>query len=279
MQFRHETVRLGPLTHRLGVRPLVMGIVNVTPDSFSDGGLFRATDHAVAHAREHVAQGADIVDIGGESTRPGAVAVSGEDELARIVPVLEGLKGSLSVPISVDTYKADVARRAAALGATIVNDVWGLQRDPAMADVVAETGASVIIMHNRESADANLDIMDDIRAFFDRSLALAARAGIADDAIVLDPGIGFGKTGPQNRIVLRRLPELLGHGLPLLIGLSRKSLLGRILDKPPEQRLAGTIAGNMIAMMGGADIIRVHDVAPHNDAARVIEAVRNAGRE
>lgn len=276
MSGRPQTVRLGPLTHRLGARPLVMGIVNVTPDSFFDGGRFDAHDHAIAHAHALAAEGADIVDIGGESTRPGAVEVSIEEELARIKPVLQGLAGSFSVPISVDTSKAGVARQAVALGATIVNDVWGLQRDPDMADVVARTGASVVIMHNRTSADASLDIIADIRAFFDRSLALAARAGIAEDAIVLDPGIGFGKTGPQNLIVLQRLAELRGHGLPLLVGLSRKSILGQILNKPSDQRLAGSIAANMIAMLAGADIIRVHDVAPHVDAARIVEAVRSA---
>jgi dihydropteroate synthase len=269
-----RTVRLGPLTHRLGGRPLVMGIVNVTPDSFFDGGRFGAHDHAIAHAHALAAEGADIVDIGGESTRPGAVEVSLDTELARVTPVLRGLAGSFCVPISVDTSKAGVARQAVALGASIVNDVWGLQRDPDMAEVVAGTGASLVIMHNRIGTDASLDIVADIRAFFDRSLARAARAGIAQDAIVLDPGIGFGKTGPQNLIVLQRLAELLGHGLPLLVGLSRKSMLGQILNKPSEQRLAGSIAGNMIAMLAGADIIRVHDVAPHVDAAKIVEAVR-----
>jgi dihydropteroate synthase len=274
MSGRGRTVRLGPLTHRLGARPLVMGIVNVTPDSFFDGGRFDVQDRAVVHAYALAAEGADIIDIGGESTRPGAVEVPLDAELARIAPVLQALAGSLGVPISVDTSKAGVAREAVALGAAIVNDVWGLQRDPDMADVVARTGASLVIMHNRAGADAGLDIIADIRAFFDRSLARAARAGIAEDAIVLDPGIGFGKTGPQNLIVLQRLAELRGHGLPLLVGLSRKSMLGQILNKPSEERLAGSIAGNMIAMLAGADIIRVHDVAPHVDAAKIVEAVR-----
>jgi dihydropteroate synthase len=277
MTYRHETVRLGSLTHRLGERALIMGIVNVTPDSFSDGGKFRQADIAVAHARQMVADGADIVDIGGESTRPGHTQVEADEEWARVEPVLSGLR-DLAVPVSIDTYKASTAAKATALGASIINDVWGLQRDTAMAEVVAGTGASAVLMHNRTEADASIDIIDDIRRFFDRSLDLAARAGVPDDRIVLDPGVGFGKTGQQNLIVLQRLGELLGHGLPILMGLSRKSLLGRILDKGPEQRLFGTIAGNVIAVQAGAEIIRVHDIAPHLDAVRVIHAVRSAGR-
>jgi dihydropteroate synthase len=277
MTYRHETVRLGPLTHRLGERALIMGIVNVTPDSFSDGGLFRQADIAIAHARQMVAEGADIVDVGGESTRPGHTRVEAEEEWARVEPVLAGLR-DLAVPVSIDTYKASTAARATALGATIINDVWGLQRDPGMAEVVAGTGASAVLMHNRTEADASVDIIDDIRRFFDRSLDLAAKAGVPDDRIVLDPGIGFGKTSQQNLVVLQRLGDLLGHGLPLLMGLSRKSLLGRILDKGPEHRLFGTIAGNVIAVQAGAEIIRVHDIPPHLDAVRVIHAVRSAGR-
>jgi dihydropteroate synthase len=277
MTYRHETVRLGPLTHRLGERALIMGIVNVTPDSFSDGGLFRQADIAIAHARQMVAEGADIVDVGGESTRPGHTQVEAEQEWARVEPVLAGLR-DIPVPVSIDTYKASTAARATALGATIVNDVWGLQRDPGMAEVVAGTGASAVLMHNRTEADASVDIIDDIRRFFDRSLDLAAKAGVPDDRIVLDPGIGFGKTSQQNLVVLQRLGDLLGHGLPLLMGLSRKSLLGRILDKGPEHRLFGTVAGNVIAVQAGAEIIRVHDIPPHLDAVRVIHAVRSAGR-
>lgn len=277
MTYRHDTVRLGPLTHRLGERALIMGIVNVTPDSFSDGGKFRQADIAIAHARQMAAEGADIVDVGGESTRPGHTHVEAEEEWARVEPVLEGLR-DLAVPVSIDTYKAATAARATALGATIVNDVWGLQRDPGMADVVAASGASAVLMHNRAEADAGIDIIDDIRRFFDRSLDLAARAGVPDDRIVLDPGIGFGKTSQQNLIVLQRLGDLLSHGLPILMGLSRKSLLGRILDKGPEHRLFGTIAGNVLAVQAGAEIIRVHDIPPHLDAVRVIHAVRSAGR-
>jgi dihydropteroate synthase len=277
MAYRHEILRLGPLIHRLGDRALVMGIVNVTPDSFSDGGLFRQADIAIAHARRLAEEGADIVDIGGESTRPGATEVEAQEEWARVAPVLAGLR-DLPVPISIDTYKASVAAKAVEAGATVINDVWGLQRDPGMADVVAGTGSSAILMHNRKEADASIDIIDDIRRFFDVSLGLAARAGVPDDRIVLDPGIGFGKTSQQNLLVLQRLQDLLGHGLPILMGLSRKSLLGRILDKGPEHRLFGTIAGNVVAVQAGAEIIRVHDVPPHLDAVRVIHAVRSAGR-
>ena len=250
-----------------------MGILNVTPDSFSDGGLHDTIDAAVDHALVMLAEGADIIDVGGESTRPGATEVAAPDEAARVVPVVERLAGMVDQPISIDTYKAAVADAALRAGATIVNDVWGLQRDPAMAATVALHEASLIIMHNRVEADATLDIVGEVKAFFERSLDLAHAAGIAEDRIVLDPGIGFGKTLEQNVELVARLDALKAIGFPVLIGVSRKSMIGRILDRPVEERLYGTIAANVLSIVAGADIVRVHDVAAHVDACRITDTV------
>jgi dihydropteroate synthase len=252
-----------------------MGILNVTPDSFSDGGLFRSREAAVAHAISMEEEGADILDIGGESTRPGHVAISAEEEQARVIPVIETLAPRLRIPISIDTYKASTARRALEAGARIVNDVWGLQREPEIAAVAAEHGAPVILMHNRETIDPSLDIMDEMRRFFERSLAIARRAGIPDSHIVLDPGIGFGKSLDQHLEALRRLPELKALGFPVLIGVSRKSVLGHIHDRgtPPRDRLFGSVASHVLGATLGADIVRVHDVRPHVEAIRVVDAI------
>ncbi|MEZ5841890.1 MAG: dihydropteroate synthase [Hyphomicrobiales bacterium] len=267
-------LRLGRLRHQTGSRTLVMGILNVTPDSFSDGGRHDNLETAVDRALVMLGEGADIIDIGGESTRPGAVEVPAFEEMNRVLPVIGRLAEMVDQPISIDTYKANVADAALRAGATIVNDVWGLQRDPAMAATVALHDASVVIMHNRDAADETVDILDDIKTFFERSIALARAAGIADDRIVLDPGIGFGKTLEQNFEIVARLGELKAVGFPLLMGLSRKSMIGRFLDKPVDERLFGTIAANVISVLGGADIVRVHDVAAHVDACRITDAVR-----
>jgi dihydropteroate synthase len=252
-----------------------MGILNVTPDSFSDGGLFGAAEEAVRHGLALEAEGADILDIGGESTRPGHRPVPADEEQARILPAIRALAPRLAVPISVDTYKAATARAALEAGARIVNDVWGLQRDPDIASVAAAHGAPVIVMHNREVADPALDILDEMRRFFDRSLAIARRAGIPDRDIALDPGIGFGKSPAQHLEALRRLPELKALGFPILVGASRKSLLGRIAGREtaPRDRLHGSVAAHVLAATLGADILRVHDVAPHVEALRVVDAV------
>jgi dihydropteroate synthase len=258
-------------------RPIVMGILNVTPDSFSDGGAFFDPASAIAHARRMVAEGADILDVGGESTRPyhGAQPVSAEAELARIMPVLPAVAG-LGVPVSIDTMKAAVAEKALAAGASIVNDVWGLQRDPAMARVAAAHGVPVIVMHNRDAVDPAIDIMADVQAYFERSLAIAAAAGIARNRIVLDPGVGFGKTPEQSVAVIARLGELMAFGLPLLIGLSRKRFIGAIDSSTAERRLGGSIAANLLAADAGAAIVRVHDVAETVQALRVAQAIRSA---
>ena len=268
---------LHPLTLLLQTgRPLVMGVLNVTPDSFSDGGRFQAPEAALAQAQRMAAAGADILDIGGESTRPyGSVPVSAEEEWARIGGVIPRL-AALGLPVSVDTMKASVARRAIEAGAAIVNDVWGLQRDPEMAGVVAEKDAGLILMHNRTSADPDIDIFADIETFFARSLEIADRAGIRRERIVLDPGIGFGKTPEQSLAVIARLDRFKAFNLPLLIGLSRKRFIAAVSPSEPDQRLGGSIAANLEAVRRGAAIVRVHDVAETVQALRVAKALERS---
>ena len=259
---------------KIGARPVVMGILNLTPDSFSDGGRFLAADAALLHAREMAAAGCDIVDVGGELTRPGAVPVAEAAEVGRIAPILTRLADALDVAISIDTYKSGVARRALGLGAVVVNDIWGLQKDPAMAETVAAAEAAVVIMHNRVDKDASIDIIADIRRFFSHSLALAAAAGIARSRIILDPGIAFGKTARQNVEVIARLHELMDFGCPILIGCSRKKFLGSLIDGGTEAELIGTVAANLAACAAGASLFRVHDVAEHVAALKVFDAMR-----
>jgi dihydropteroate synthase len=262
----------------LGGRTLVMGIVNVTPDSFSDGGRYPTADAAIAAGLQLAGEGADIVDVGGESTRPGHAPVDGETELARVLPVIAGLATATAAPISVDTAKAAVAEAALKAGACIVNDVSGLGRDPGMAGVVAAHGAALVLMHNRAKADPALDILAELSTFFYRALDRALAAGIRPERIVLDPGIGFGKTLEQNLTILARLDTLAALGFPILIGVSRKSFIARLVPSEPHDRLPGSIAANLIAVLAGAAIVRVHDVAAHVQALRVAEAIRGAGR-
>jgi dihydropteroate synthase len=253
--------------------PAVMGVLNVTPDSFSDGGQFIAPERALAQARRMITEGADIVDIGAESTRPyGAQPVSAEEELQRLRPVL-GQVIALGTPVSIDSMKSAVVAWALGAGAAIANDVWGLQRDVDMARVVAEHGVPVILMHNRDRADAAIDIMQDIAAFFARSLDIAARAGIAESQVVLDPGIGFGKTPEQSMTALARLHELHRFGLPLLVGASRKRFISTIMPSEVDQRLGGSIAAHVLAARNGARIIRTHDVSETAQALRVAAAI------
>ena len=259
--------------NKLKSRPAVMGILNLTPDSFSDGGRFQNPDAAIAHAKSMVVAGCDIVDIGGESTRPSASPVSEAEELARVEQVLTALTGLLDVPVSIDTSKAAVAVRAVEIGAAVVNDVWGLQKDPSMPDAVAQAEAAVIIMHNRMEKDERADILADMRRFFDRSLALAAKAGIPKDVIILDPGIGFGKTSRQNVEAVARIPDLKDYGLPILVGASRKAFLGSLTGDGIEATLIGTVAANLVAAAAGASIFRVHDVAEHVAALRIFHSM------
>jgi dihydropteroate synthase len=258
-------------------RPLVMGILNVTPDSFSDGGQFLDPAIAIAHAREMAEEGADILDIGAESTRPygGAKPVSAGDELERLAPVLPAIV-ALGLPVSIDTIKAEVAAWALDQGAVIANDVWGLQRDPDMAPLVAARGVPVIVMHNRDEADPSIDIVADVNAFFARSLDIAERAGIARDKIVLDPGIGFGKTPEQSIICLARLEEFRHFGLPLLVGASRKRFINSVVPSPPSDRIGGSLASHLVSVEKGAAIVRVHDVKETVQALRVAAAIEAA---
>jgi dihydropteroate synthase len=267
-----------PLAALLGKgRPLVMGILNVTPDSFSDAGRFFDPSVAIAHAREMVEHGADILDIGAESTRPygGAKPVSADDELARLKPVLPEVV-KLGVPVSIDTIKADVAAFALDAGVTIVNDVWGLQRDPQMASLVARRDVRVIVMHNRDAADPNIDIVADVLAFFARSLEIASQAGIARGKVVLDPGIGFGKTPEQSIECLGRLAAFKRFGLPLLVGASRKRFINSVSPSQPNERIGGSLAAHLIAAQDGAAILRVHDVREMVQALRVKSAIEAA---
>jgi dihydropteroate synthase len=256
--------------------PAVMGVLNVTPDSFSDGGQFIAPEQALAQARRMIAEGADIIDIGAESTRPyGAQPIPAAEELKRLQPILPDVV-SLGIPVSIDSMKSAVVAWALDAGATIANDVWGLQRDREMAALVATRNVPVVIMHNRDSAEAGLDIMKDIAAFFERSLEIAAKAGISADRIVLDPGIGFGKTQQQSMTALARLDELRRFGLPLLVGASRKRFISSVGPSEPQQRIGGSIAAHLIAVKAGARIIRTHDVAETVQALRVARAIEDS---
>lgn len=261
----------------IGTRPVIMGIVNVTPDSFSDGGLFATRAAALAQAKKLVGEGADIVDVGAESTRPGHTPLTADEEWARLAPLLAALVAEAGAPVSIDTYKAETARRALGEGVCLVNDVWGLQRDPLMARTIAEAGAAVVIMHNRETTDPEIDIVADMKRYFDRSLEIARRAGVPERHVLLDPGVGFGKSREQNYAALRAVPELRSLGFALLIGVSRKSLFKGLGDGALEGRLVGTLAANLLAAQGGAEVFRVHDAAEHRAAFEVLRILAAPG--
>ncbi len=269
--------RLQTFLAALAARPLVMGILNLTPDSFSDGGRFQQLDAARAQAQKLVAGGADILDIGAESTRPGHVPVAADEEWRRLEPVLGPLVAEVALPFSIDTYKADTARRALALGVSVVNDVWGLQRDPRMAETVAQSGAGLVVMHNRDTVDREIDIVEDMLRFFERSLKLADQAGVERAKILVDPGVGFGKSRAQNLQALKATTRLKrAFGLPVLIGVSRKRLFGELLGAGVDDRLIGTLAANLTTLARGANVFRVHDAAEHRAAFTVFEAIENA---
>lgn len=257
----------------LGEKTLIMGILNVTPDSFSDGGEFNSVSSALNHAITMVKTGADIIDIGGESTRPGADEVDDKEEIKRVIPVIREIKRYINKPVSIDTYKSSVAREALEAGANIVNDVWGLQRDPKIAAVIAEYDVPVVIMHNQIDTIYEDDIISSMIKFFEKSLDIAREAGIKKHNIILDPGIGFGKTAEQNIEVLQRLEELHVLGYPLLLGISRKSVIGKTLDLPSHDRLEGTIALNTLGIQMGVEIIRVHDIKENLQAARMADII------
>ncbi len=268
----HGTTRCGPLTLEWGSRTYVMGIVNVTPDSFSGDGLAHDADAALEQALRFQAEGADIIDVGGESTRPGHTPVNADEEIRRVVPVIRLLASRLHVPISVDTYKHDVAHAALAAGASMINDVWGLKRDPALAELASREGVPIVLMHN-QAGTAYTDLLPDVIVSLRTSMDTALGAGVPPESIILDPGLGFGKTAEYNLELLRRLSELTTLGRPLLVGSSRKSTIGLVLDLPVEERLEGTAATVAIAIANGADVVRVHDVKVMTRVARMSDAV------
>ena len=263
----------------IGERTCIMGVLNVTPDSFSDGGRYLDPALAAEHAVRMAEEGADVIDIGGESSRPGAEVVSAAEELERIMPVLKAVVGKVKVPVSVDTCKSDVAREALNEGASAINDITALRGDPRMASVVAERGAGVVLMHmkgsprNMQRDPVYGDVMGEIKAYLSGSIDIAQRSGVDPGKIIVDPGIGFGKTLEHNLEILRHLGELYDLGKPVLVGTSRKSFIGDLTGKDAEARIFGTAASVAAAIMNGADMVRVHDVAAMRDVARVIDAI------
>lgn len=268
-----EPLEVGPYHLPIHRRTLVMGILNVTPDSFSDGGRYNSLKRAVDRARRMVEEGADLIDVGGESTRPGHEPVSLEEELERVIPVIEALVREVDVPLSVDTYKAEVARQALEAGAHMINDVWGFKKDPDMARVAARFDVPVILMHNRETPAVYDSFLDDICRDLMESVRIAREAGVREARIILDPGIGFAKTYEENLEVMRRLERIVELGFPVLLGTSRKSMIGHALDLPVDQRVEGTAATVVLGIAKGCRIVRVHDVKEMVRVARMTDAI------
>jgi dihydropteroate synthase len=266
-------VQVGSYLLPLGKRTLIMGILNVTPDSFSDGGRYDSLDQALKHAEKMLLEGADMIDIGGESTRPGFQPVSTEEELERVIPIIEAIAARIDLPISVDTYKAAVAKEAVRAGAHIINDVWGAKGDSAMADVMAALHVPVILMHNRPAISYR-DLMSDICADLEESIALVRQAGLPSEKVILDPGIGFAKTVDENMEVMRQLEQIVALGFPVLLGTSRKSLIGHTLQLPVEERLEGTLATVGFGVQKGCQIVRVHDVKSTVRFCRMMDALK-----
>jgi dihydropteroate synthase len=271
-------IECGSYQLNLQHKTLIMGILNVTPDSFSDGGKFNAIDRAVEHAKKLVADGADIIDIGGESTRPGAEKVPLDEELRRVIPVIKAVSEAVDVPISVDTYKAEVAKQAIEAGAHIINDVWGAKADPKMAEVAAYYDVPIILMHNRDNRDYQ-NLISDMIADLSESISIVKRAGVKDEKIILDPGIGFAKTLEHNLEVMRHLEQFTRLGYPVLLGTSRKSFIGHVLDLPTDERVEGTGATVCLGIAKGVQIVRVHDVLPIARMAKMMDAMLGKGGE
>jgi len=269
--------RCGASEFRWGQRTYIMGVLNITPDSFSGDGLGSNIDVALAQARLFVEEGADIIDVGGESTRPESSPLSADEELARVIPVIEKLAAEITVPISIDTYKSEVARRALEAGARMINDVWGLRRDPKLAQLAAEWRVPLVIMANQRETTYQ-EIIPEVIASLRRGIQLALDSGVAWENIIIDPGIGFGKTLEGNLELIRRLGELKALGRPILLGTSRKSMIGLVLNVPPDQRLEGTAATIALGIANGADIVRVHDVLHMVRVSRMTDAIVREAR-
>lgn len=253
-------------------RCYIMGILNVTPDSFSDGGKFNNMDSALKHAEEMIRDGADIIDIGGESTRPGHQVITDEEEIARVTPVIEAVKRNFDIPVSIDTYKSAVAEAALQAGADLVNDIWGFRYDEKVAQLTAEYGAACCLMHNRHEPVYN-DFLQDVADDMKECLRIAKNAGIPDDKIILDPGVGFGKTFEHNLMITNHFDVLLKLGYPVLLGISRKSMIGLALDLPVDERVEGTLATSVIGVMKGCSFVRVHDIKENRRAIQMTEAI------
>ena len=250
----------------------IMGILNVTPDSFSDGGKFSSLDAALFHAEEMIKEGADIIDIGGESTRPGHQVITSDEEIARVVPVIEAVKSRFDIPVSIDTYKGDVTEAALQAGADLVNDIWGFKHDFRVAELTAEYGAACCLMHNRDEAVYE-DFQKDFLTDMEECVALARKAGVPDDKIILDPGVGFGKTYEMNLEIINHLEILNTLGFPVLLGTSRKSVIGNTLDLPTDQRVEGTLVTTVMGVMKGCSFVRVHDVKENLRAVKMTKAI------
>lgn len=273
-----KVISCGRYTLNTQQKTIIMGILNVTPDSFSDGGKFNAIERAVEHAKQLVAEGADIIDIGGESTRPGAERVPVEEELQRVIPVIKAVASEVSVPISIDTYKAEVAKQAIEAGAHMINDVWGAKADRKMAEVAAHYRVPIILMHNRQKPDYQ-HLIPDMIADLLESVEIVKKAGVKEEAIILDPGIGFAKTAEHNLQVMRHLEEFTKLGYPLLLGTSRKSFIGQVLDLPVNERVEGTGATVCLGIAKGVHIVRVHDVLPMARMVKMMDAMLGKGGE
>lgn len=273
-----NSIKIGNRVFDTETRTYIMGILNVTPDSFSDGGQFNSFDRALAHVEQMAAEGADIIDVGGESTRPGHQQISAEEEVERTAPVIEKIKARFDIPVSTDTYKTEVARAALEAGADMINDVWGLKYDRELAELIGSSGAACCLMHNRkESLYRNL--MEELKSDLQETLAIARAGGISDEKIILDPGVGFGKTYEHNLEVICKLKELKSLGFPILLGASRKSVIGLTLDLPVTERMEGTLVTTVQAVMSGCAFVRVHDIRENKRAIQMAEAVRDGWKQ
>ncbi len=267
-----DYIKIGNRRFDLDGSCYIMGILNVTPDSFSDGGSFNTVEAAFARACQMAEEGADIIDVGGESTRPGHIQISDEEEIERVVPVIEKIKAELDIPVSIDTYKSAVAQAAVKVGADLINDIWGFRYDEEVARITAEAGLPCVLMDNRDEPVAG-DVMDAMKETLMESVEIARRAGVADENVILDPGVGFGKTYEQNLAAIGRLDELCALGFPVLLATSRKSVIGNTLNLPADDRVEGTIATSVIGVMKGAAFVRVHDVKENLRAVKMAEAI------